>query len=705
MDPAVIIQYAAAAAAAGLAVYALFREQQSLVQRLYAAGMLLMAVEFVFGALSVAALMPEDMIRFQRCRLLVMSLVPAVWMTFSLAYARGNHREFLTRWRYVLAFAYVAPPALALASWGRLIEGAIPIEGSASWAMVLGPRGMALCALFIVGAAAVLMNLENTLRASTGTMRWRIKFMILGLGLYFAVRVFTLSQVLLYSSIDLRIEALKAGAMLVACVLMAKSLHRSDLMKVDLYLSHRLIFTSLTVMLVGAYLLIVGLMAQVASRAGGAAAFTVKAFVVFVAVILLLVLLMSDRARLLSKRFVSRHFNRPLHDYRGTWTAFTHRTASLTEQGTFSREVARFVSETFDTLSVTVWLIDETREAMEFGASTSMSDADGRAVVGGTRMSASLMALLRSQELPIDLDQSRAEWIDALKACNPDFFGKGGTRLCMPLVASNELLGLMIMGDRVSGLAHSVEDIDLYKTLCDQAAAKLLTIRLSERLLQAKEVEAFQTMSAFFVHDLKNTASTLSLMLQNLPRHFEDPAFREDALRAMGKSVTKINDVIRRLTMLRQKLEVHPRETDLNEWVRGVLADIEGAGRREIAQELGPMPAVRIDPELMNTVMTNLVINAREAVRGGGRVSVRTEARDGWAVVSVVDTGCGIPPDFLQRDLFRPFRTTRKEGMGIGLFHSRMIVDAHRGRLEVESEPGKGSTFRVLLPLGAGKTN
>jgi putative PEP-CTERM system histidine kinase len=409
---------------------------------------------------------------------------------------------------------------------------------------------------------------------------------------------------------------------------------------------------------------------------------------------------MSDRIRLISKRFVSRHFQRPVHDYRQIWAAFTHRTASAKEKAPFCREVARFTSETFDTLSVTIWLVDETREALEFGASTSMSDAQARGVGGGMRLSASLRELLCAQELPIDLDKSRAEWVEGLKACNPDFFGKGGTRLCMPLVAGNELLGLMIMGDRVSGLAYTVEDIDLYKTLCDQAAAMLLTLRLSEQVLLAKEVEAFQTMSAFFVHDLKNTASTLSLMLQNLPRHFEDPAFREDALRAMGKSVAKINDVIRRLTTLRQKLEVSPREVDLNEWVRGVLADIEGAGRGDIAQELGPVPLVRFDPDQMGTVVTNLVLNAREAVKERGNVMVRTESRDGWAVVSVVDTGCGIPREFLEHDLFRPFRTTRKEGMGIGLFHSRMIVDAHRGRLEVESEVGRGTTFRVLLPVG-----
>ena len=79
------------------------------------------------------------------------------------------------------------------------------------------------------------------------------------------------------------------------------------------------------------------------------------------------------------------------------------------------------------------------------------------------------------------------------------------------------MLGFLILGDRVGGVPFSVQDLDLLKSISDQSAASLLNIQLSQRLSQAKQLEAFQAMSAFFVHDLKNTASTLSLMLQNLP--------------------------------------------------------------------------------------------------------------------------------------------------------------------------------------------
>ena len=78
---------------------------------------------------------------------------------------------------------------------------------------------------------------------------------------------------------------------------------------------------------------------------------------------------------------------------------------------------------------------------------------------------------------------------------------------------------------------------------------------------------------------------------------------------------------------------------------------------------------------------------------------VETRQSDDWAIVSVADNGCGMSPAFLRASLFRPFQTTKKKGLGIGMFQSKMIVEAHRGKIRVESEPGAGTTFRVMLPL------
>ncbi len=207
-------------------------------------------------------------------------------------------------------------------------------------------------------------------------------------------------------------------------------------------------------------------------------------------------------------------------------------------------------------------------------------------------------------------------------------------------------------------------------------------------------------MSAFFVHDLKNTANTLNLMLQNLPVHFDDPAFRADALRGVSKTVAHINRLIGRLGSIRHELQIKPVESDLNELVAKSLAGWEEVAGINLEKNLAPLPKVPFDTEQMLKVTTNLIFNAREAVpQASGQVQIQTSQRNGWAVLAVSDNGCGMSPEFLSRSLFRPFQTTKKNGLGIGMFQSKMIVEAHKGKIEVESETGKGTTFRVFLPL------
>jgi hypothetical protein len=95
-------------------------------------------------------------------------------------------------------------------------------------------------------------------------------------------------------------------------------------------------------------------------------------------------------------------------------------------------------------------------------------------------------------------------------------------------------------------------------------------------------------------------------------------------------------------------------------------------------------------------------MNANQAVGNGGEIRVATGHKEDWVTFSVSDNGCGMSKEFIEQSLFRPFKTTKKNGMGIGLFQSKMIVEAHQGRIEVESEVGRGTTFKVFLPL-AGK--
>ena len=685
--------------AATLALAVVIRPERSLVRWAFVVGMFLLAAESVFSGMSEAAVLPAGVVHWELLKLVVMSFLPGVWLLFSLSYSRGNAPGFLARWWLLLTAAFLLPAGLAVLFRANLIASIGQSAVEDHWMLRLGPSGIALNLLFLITAVFVLMNLERTFRASVGTMRWRIKFMLLGLGVLFAARIYTSSQALLFRGIDLSLEGVNSGALLVACLLLLRSLVRTGHFDVNVYPSQSVLHNSLTVLLAGIYLVIVGVFAKVATFLGGDASFTLKTFVVLVALVSLTMLLLSDRVRLRTKRFVSRHFQRPLYDYRLVWKRFTENTISRMEQPGLCRGVVKLVADIFQVLSVTLWLVDDNREKLTIAASTSLSEAQGRDLSPQGTEAADVIRALRSHPDPVDIDASKENWAAVLRRYHPDEFHKGGSRVAMPMISGSEVLGVITLGDRVSGVPFSQQDFDLLKCMGDQVAASLRNIQLSQKLLQAKELEAFQTMSAFFVHDLKNTTSTLNLMLQNLPVHFNDPAFREDALQGISKTVDHINRLIGRLSLLRHKLAIQPTESDLNEVVSKALAGWEKTTDVDLIKNLHPLPKVSLDQEQMLKVVTNLVLNATEAVIGKGWIRIETSQRNGWVVLAVADNGCGMSTEFLTRSLFRPFQTTKKKGLGIGMFQSKMIVEAHRGRIEVESEQGKGSTFRVLLPV------
>jgi putative PEP-CTERM system histidine kinase len=699
MSTAVTLAYVSAACAGVVMLIAAFRGWRSVSVWFFGVGMAVFAAESVFVGLGTDAVLREEASRWQAWRLAAMSLLPCVWLFFSLSYARGNAREFLRRWRYSLAISLLAPAIFGLACPRRLLFSAVDLnEDSAQWVFRLQPAGVALELFFLISALLILMNLERTFRAAVGTMRWRIKFMILGVGIIFAVRAYTASQALLLRRLDPSLVSVDSVALLLGCLLLVRSLFR-DVSEVAVFPSDAIFENSLTALIGGIYLVSVGILARLALWVQSATNFQTRAFFLLILLVAVTVVALSDRVRLHTRRFISRYFQRPLYDYRTVWRTLIEGTASCVKQTELCHAAATLFSQVFEVLTVTVWLVDEKRQGLIFATSTSLSSAAGTELQPSREEALAIIQALQNHADPVDIETSDKIWAAALRHMNPGRFQTGGSRVCVPLTARNQLLGMIVLADRVSGVYLSLQDFDLLRCVGDQIAAQLLNVQLSQKLLQAKELEAFQTMSAFFVHDLKNTASTLNLMLQNLPIHFDNPEFRADALRGVGKTCEHINHLISRLSLLRHDLQIKAAASDLNDVIGRVLSTWNGLSGVTLVKNLRPCPRLLLDQEQIHKVVTNLVINATEAVSANGEVRVETQQNNGWAVLTVADNGCGMTPEFLNRALFRPFQTTKKKGFGIGMFQSKMIVEAHGGRIEVESELKKGTIFRVLLPI------
>ena len=236
----------------------------------------------------------------------------------------------------------------------------------------------------------------------------------------------------------------------------------------------------------------------------------------------------------------------------------------------------------------------------------------------------------------------------------------------------------------------------------------LLTERLREQVAREAEAQQFQSfarLSAMLTHDLKNAIAALSLIVGNMERHFDDQNFRADAMKSLNIATQNLSSLVDRLTSPVATLSGEyrrPQPTDLVPLLqREISITAEPVrGTHRVESRLPPSLFALADAERISKVVENLIINALEAMAGkSGCLTIEAgTTEDGKVFFSVTDTGAGMTQEFIERRLYHAFATTKKKGVGLGLYTCREVVRAHGGSIDVNSIEGAGTTFRVVLP-------
>jgi signal transduction histidine kinase len=239
----------------------------------------------------------------------------------------------------------------------------------------------------------------------------------------------------------------------------------------------------------------------------------------------------------------------------------------------------------------------------------------------------------------------------------------------------------------------------------------LMTKQLRDQIAREAESRQFQSflrLSAMLTHDLKNAIEALSLTVANMERHFDNKEFRADAMKSVTGATDNLRALVQRLSNPVNTLSgehKRPRPVDLVPMLRRVIALIAepASGKHEIKVDLPESLLALVDVERMNKVVENLIINGLEAMsREEGRLSIAGGTTDGdKPFFSIGDTGEGMSQRFIEERLFRPFATTKRRGVGLGLYTCREVVVANGGSIAVESREGVGTTFTVVLPSAA----
>ncbi|MEK7833817.1 MAG: HAMP domain-containing sensor histidine kinase [Acidobacteriota bacterium] len=217
---------------------------------------------------------------------------------------------------------------------------------------------------------------------------------------------------------------------------------------------------------------------------------------------------------------------------------------------------------------------------------------------------------------------------------------------------------------------------------------------------EQKQFESFARLSAVLTHDLKNQILSLSLLVNNMERKFHREGFREDAMRTLSETVNNLQSLVSKLSDPRTPTKRIREKSNLTQLCERVLnrTAAQAANKYQISTQLMPELNANVDCKAIERVIENLVINALEAMPNGGSLRVATRLDNGNAIVAVADSGKGMTDDFVRERLFHPFATTKKKGIGLGLYSCRDIVEQHGGRIDVSSKVDVGTEFRIVLP-------
>ena len=269
--------------------------------------------------------------------------------------------------------------------------------------------------------------------------------------------------------------------------------------------------------------------------------------------------------------------------------------------------------------------------------------------------------------------------------------------LLIPIEFNNELIAVMLIAHSHGQPSLNWEDRDLIKMAAFQVAVNLSQYETNRALTQARQFEAFNRLSVYIVHDLKNILGQLSLLISNAEKHKHKPAFVDDVISTVENSVERMTALMKQL---RTGVNDESVETfQLNPILQGVVSS---------HSKLKPTPTLSGEGDLkisansikFSTVIGHFVQNAQEATNDDGFVEIQTVKLENSARITIKDNGIGMDTNFIENKLFNAFDSTKGlTGMGIGMFESREYIRKIGGNIQVSSALGKGTTFTFTMPL------
>ena len=575
---------------------------------------------------------------------------------------------------------------VAACVWVVVVNDLRYAAGAASVADLSLSQTIARVILAVLG----LLVIENIYRNTPATRRWQMYPLCIALGALFAYDLFVYSDAMLFRRMNPTFLFARGVVATMVAPLLGLTIVRNRGWRIDLRPSRQVVLHTVTLIASGILLLCAAIVGYILRQTGGSWGTLLQIAILCGAVIVLATVLTSGTLRSRFKQFLVLNFFAHRYDYRVEWMNFIDALSASEDDESLQLRVIRAVGNIVDSPAGMLWSL---REGVGYCPTEFWNMHIDRATVELVEnpFVAAFLGGAQVQQFPAGSDDSERPATPAWFAeCAPIW-------LAVPLVHKDVLTAFLTLAPPRAPFAVGVESLALLLAVGRQAASYLSEDAATRVLMDAKLLHDYSKRFAFVVHDIKNLVSQLDLTVANARRHGDDPEFRADMMRTLENSVARMKSLLVQLSADRAQQE-QAVITDLPAVISSVVKDFASESVSIVTELDVEGMSIAMEPEQFRSSLRHVIANAIEASAPGSTVTVGARTDGAMVSVDVRDDGPGMDRDFVDHELFKPLRSTKSSGYGIGAYQTREQVRAAGGELEVISRSGYGTTMRMLLP-------
>ncbi|MGJ8693918.1 MAG: XrtA/PEP-CTERM system histidine kinase PrsK [Thalassotalea sp.] len=545
---------------------------------------------------------------------------------------------------------------------------------------------------FLVFNLWQIVLLEQLYRNASNKSKWALWPLVVALGSASVFEFVMYAQAYMVNQLEYLLWYIRPLIMLISIPFLLISTRRMKDWSVNVFVSRNVVFYSSMLLIAGGYLLVMALAGYVINFIGGEWGRVLTITFLVLASVVLFALIITDTIRRRVKVFIAKNFFANKYEYRDEWLDLIEKIETTSAESYYQMATNIMMSKlSLDSGSI-LKKVNSTNFQVKYSQGLNFDPA------------------LFQQLLKLATFCHKKGWIVDMKeyaktpnlyddlALDLAIFEQQKINIIVPIFIGKALYGMFVLAGNEEVKPLNWEDRDLLFAISKQLGNFISLHEANDRIAESKQFDAFNRMSAFLVHDLKNVQAQLGLINDNAVKHRNNPAFVDDVFETVESATNRLDKM---LTQLRNKQaeQSTTKKIDIVPVV-GKVVEQRNVNKPAVTFTAIDQCVLSVDAESLHSVLNHLIQNAQEATAQDGWIKVDVTSTDIDVVITITDNGTGMSEEFIKTRLFKPFDTTKgNAGMGIGVFEAKQFFEGNAGSLTVESVEHEGTTFILMLPL------